>query len=265
MKRQFFGKNPITVGLALLLGCTIAGEPLVAIAQHYIPPKRGIPGRLEGAGTRGPKSVREPKTTGDSRCLQSTHSLTVLVPVDKFSTTVSTTPTFFWYLAETSAKTAEFRLLDEADQEVFMDTISLKAQPGIMSYVLPKRAAPYIASGKEYRWEFSLICDADRFSVNPLVEGVVQYIEPSIALTDATSKAKTFRDLAAVYAEQGIWHDALLTLAQQRCDRPNDLTLKMSWATLLRSVQLGELTQAPLTATCTALKNTTFNSQSEQP
>ncbi len=39
--------------LSLLLGLLVVGTPLVAFAQSYNPPKRGLPGRREGAGTRG--------------------------------------------------------------------------------------------------------------------------------------------------------------------------------------------------------------------
>jgi Domain of Unknown Function (DUF928) len=245
MKRYSLWKNPVTLGLATLLGCAIASEPLVAIAQQYIPPRRGIPGRREGAGTRDPFG---------SSCVDTPIKLVALMPPDQFGATLSNRPTFFWYVSNASATASEFRLKDENDADLLVKTIPMKGRAGIVSFQLPENVANLLEPQRDYHWQVSLVCDPDTPSANPTVEGIVQRVQPNAAMADAVAKAKGWRELTTLYAEKGLWHDALQTLAEQRCVYPNDVELRASWTTLLRSAQLDGFTQASLAATCSAFK-----------
>jgi Domain of Unknown Function (DUF928) len=248
---NFFGKNLITLSLAIVLGSVIVSEPLAAIAQHYVPPRRGIPGRREGAGTRAPQTHNSQTTP-----LQ-TLRLMPLIPEDQFGVTISNTPTFFWYVPNTSAKTSQFRLVNTLDdQEVLVETIPLTGKAGVMSYQLPAPITELLTLGKEYKWQVSLVYDSENPAANPFVEGVVQRVEPNLALTEAITKTRDVRGLAILYAQQGLWYEALQILAEHRCDRPDDFASKVGWASLLKSVRLGEFAQAPLTDACTPFKTT---------
>lgn len=229
-------------GLALLLGVAIAGAPLMAMAQQYNPPRRGIPGRREGAGTRSP----------NGRCIQGQKPFTVLAPTDNVGSSTSQTPKLFWYVPVTVAKTAEFRLLSSTDQEIYTTTVALNGVPGVVSLQIPGEVTARMEPGKDYRWQFSLNCTPGDPSKNPFLEGIVQRVEANSALMDALTLATTARDRASVYASAGIWQDAIATLAEQRCAQPNDRTLRTSWNTLLKSVELEKFAQEPLTPSCPA-------------
>jgi len=231
----------LRVGLATTLGLAIARLPLLTVAQQYVPPRRGIPGRREGAGTRFPG------------CVTGQKPLMPLMPVDNFSATTAKTPTFFWFVPETQAVVAEFRLLDFADQELYTTTAAIPRQAGVISVQVPATIAAQMQPDRIYRWQFSLRCNLSEPSENPFVEGVVQRVERSPALQNALNTAVTPRDVAAVYANAGIWQDAIATLAEQRCLNPKDINLQTSWTTLLRSVQLEKFADAPLMKNCSAI------------
>jgi hypothetical protein len=244
-------------GVAVLLGFGIACEPFVAMAQ-YIPPKRGIPGRREGAGTRSPLCFTEQRP--------SMATLMPIAPLDQFGATVSKTPSFFWFVPATVARSAEFRLVDNYDQELFVQAIPLDGKAGIVSYQLPETLTTRLEMGRQYRWQFGLLCNADDLSPSLFVEGYVERLDPTATPADASTNSRvtlaqvleqttTLSDRAIVYAKAGIWQDAITALVEQRCLRPNDAKLKASWVTLLSGqyVKLEQFSQEPLTATCEAL------------
>lgn len=219
--------------LSSVLSVAVCSTPLLAIAQEYRPPQRGTPGRREGAGTRG-------------TCLRGSKLLMPLTPIDNFSATVSSSPTFFWYVPRTAAQTAEFALLDSNDQTLYKTIIKLPNTPGIVSLNLPTNVTSSVLTiGKDFHWQLSLLCDPSQPSVNPFVEGVVQRMKPSAALVSQLKKA-TVHDRPAVYATAGIWQDAIATLAQQRCANPQDPRLAASWSRVLQSVQLEDFAKEPL-------------------
>ncbi len=242
MVRPGFSRRFTTASIALVVGTAIAIFPLVALAQQYTPPKRGIPGRREGAGTRSPNG-----------CVFSKKPLTALSPTDSFSTSTSDTPTLFWYIPQTSAGTGELRITDNSDQDIHSALIRVDGGAGVFSYSLPKSVATAMEPGKDYRWQFALICDSDQPAKNPFVEGIVQRVKTSDVLVSALQKAVHARDRASIYASSGIWQDAIATLAQERCTQPNDPALLESWNTLLKSVRLDAFAKEPLNRTCTTI------------
>ncbi|XHX78252.1 MAG: DUF928 domain-containing protein [Stenomitos frigidus ULC029] len=217
----------------------VCSAPLLAIAQEYRPPQRGTPGRREGAGTRG-------------TCLRGTKLLMPLTPVDNFSATVSSSPTFFWYVPRTVAQTAEFTLLDHNDRTLYKAIVKLPSTAGIVSFSLPTTVTTSVLTvGQDFYWQLSLLCNPSQPSVNPFVEGVVQRMKLPTALASQLKKTSV-RDRPALYASAGIWQDAIATLAQQRCTKPKDPGLSASWTRLLQSVQLEDFAQEPLTQVCSA-------------
>lgn len=225
------GKYFVALGLALGIG--ISGFPIAAFAQEYVPPSRGLPGRREGGGTRG-------------GCLQSGKTLTALMPEANFGQTLSGYPTFFWYVPSVSASTAEFLLLDEQNEEIYQTTFLLEGNDGIIGLSLPSTVDfPALEVGKDYHWYFSIVCDANDRSADIFVEGWVQRIEPDAELVARLETAAP-EERPAIYAESGIWYEAVGALAALRRSQPNSTELLQSWNTLLNSVGLGDLSNKVL-------------------
>ncbi len=151
-----------------------------------------------------------------------------LTPTDGFSATTSSTPTFFWYVPPTIARTAEFSLLDGKDKPLYKTTFNLTSEGGIVGFTLPESVtSSMVEPGKDYYWQFSVLCDPNQPSKNPFVEGVVQRVQPDSTLLAQLQSASP-RERATIYATSGIWQDAIATLAQQRCVNPKTNPLKVA-------------------------------------
>lgn len=207
--------------------------PPITISQRFVPARRGQAPPSAGGATRG-----------DS-CLPKNKQLISLIPQNQVGLTYSTNPTFYWYVPESPAKTAQFLILSDDRTEVFYETtLTLPKRSGIISVTLPT-AAPPLTVGKQYQWFLVLGCDAIDQSANPSVEGWVERITPDAALAKRLQKASP-KERVQIYASNGIWHEAITTLAQLRQANPTDTLTIAGWQELLQSVSLGQVATEPL-------------------
>jgi hypothetical protein len=209
------------------------GGVLVAESLGFKAPARGLPGRREGAGTRGPVTV----------CKQ---PLMALMPETNLGQTLSPYPSFFFYIPATAPQTVQFELVGENEELVYKTTFKTTGKTGVVSISLPDKAGlPPLEVGKDYRWEFSISCNADIPEDDQLVEGWVQRVEPNPALVRDLQKASV-RERVALYASAGLWHETLSALASARRAEPGNSALAADWASLLQSVGLNKIAQEPL-------------------
>ncbi|MDZ8237505.1 MAG: DUF928 domain-containing protein [Nostoc sp. ChiQUE01a] len=202
------------------------------ISQTFKPPKRGAPPVSAGGSTRG------------GSCLTGKKLITPLTPPNKLGLTLGERPTFFWHIPESSVKTAKFLLFADNDQTLFYETsFILPKKSGIVSFTLPD-SAPALAVNKTYHWYMTIVCNAEDSSENPIVDGWVERIKPELALSEALAKAN-LRKLPAIYAEAGIWHEALTTLVQLRRTEPNNLKVRLDWREFFKSVNLSAIASNP--------------------
>ncbi|MBD0395798.1 MAG: DUF928 domain-containing protein, partial [Microcoleus sp. C1-bin4] len=101
---------------------------------------------------------------------------------------------------------------------------------------------PPLEVGKDYTWKFTVVCDAQDRSSDQLESGIVRRVELSAdilrELENADPREKTF-----IYAQNGIWQDALSNLAATRRANPNEPVFQTDWESLLDSVRLREIAQ----------------------
>jgi len=173
-------------------------------------------------------------------------SLTSLVPKNKIGRTVSDYPTFFFYLPQTGAEFAEFILLDEKDDVIYQQDLTIKNLSGVIGVSIPANTnLPPLEVGKKYTWLFSLVCDPEDRSSDHLESGIVRRFEVSANILRELETADP-RQKTVIYAENGIWQDALSTLAAARRANPNDTDLAADWESLLHSVRLGAIAKEPI-------------------
>lgn len=202
-------------------------------AQEFEPSDPGLPGRREGGGTRGGCASQQP-------------SLTALMPSSNFGLTVRAYPAFSWYVPQNGATVAEFVLLDAANTEIYKTLVPVTQQAGVISISLPEDGSvPALEVGKSYRWYFSLVCDPLDRSADSFTSGWVQRVEPSPTLTQALATATT-EEQPDIYAEAGIWYEAVAMLVKLRQQEPQNSALLTQWQTLLSSVGLEKVANQPL-------------------
>ncbi|MBD2326184.1 DUF928 domain-containing protein [Alkalinema sp. FACHB-956] len=229
----------IRSGLLCLVAATLVTVSLadVASAQRFTPKNRGLPGRREGGGTRGAC----PTLQADQRKLQD--SVVAIVPQDNVITTTSDHPTLMWHVPQTSATSASFVLLNEQGDELYSQDFALSGKAGIVRLSIPKTAQS-LRVGQTYQWKFALVCDADDRSGDLVTEG---WIERVNLPEDVQRKLQILpvKEHSNLYAESGVWQEAVNILADLREQNPNP-AVQNDWKSLLQSVDLGDLAQEPV-------------------
>jgi hypothetical protein len=211
-----------------------------SLQVQFVPP----PPPLDLTASRG---RRRGRASHCPDCKQDNLHLTALVPGDHWQSSLALTaaerPTFWFYIpyALTPSRPVEFVLQDAADNYIYKTTFTASGtSAGVVSFSLPERLAP-LEMGQQYHWTF-IIEDP---SNSMFVQGVVQRVALSPILLNQL-KTATPPERVTLYAANGIWHEALTTLAGLRRTNPQDPMLKAAWADLLHAVGLDNVMNEPI-------------------
>lgn len=198
--------------------------------NQFTPPDKGIPGRREGGGTRGP-------------------SLTALMPQTLMGLTVLGRPTFYYYVsAPLKNSTVEFELADEDENTIYKTSFNMNtAEGGIFSISIPEtETSPQLEVGKTYR--LYLTANNADGSFLDFVDGWVKRVELSPSLMTKLEGAN-LEERLSIYEGGAIWYDALAALGELRRSNPGDVELELKWKQLLKEVKLDPLAQQPFLQT----------------
>ncbi|XHX78914.1 MAG: DUF928 domain-containing protein [Stenomitos frigidus ULC029] len=219
-----------------------ASPPKIAspskISLKFKVPKRGAPRSTAGGASRG--SCTAANKPPSQLALKS------LMPNTRLGLTFAERPSFFVYVPQSSAQTAGFLLLSDDDTEVVYETtFALPPTAGVVRFDLPNDA-PAMQVGKQYHWYITTLCNTTTgLSGSPTVEGWLERILPDAALTKALQKTLP-GNRPNLYAEAGIWHETLSTLADLRQQYPQNTRFLQDWREVLQSVGLDAVAAAPL-------------------
>lgn len=219
----------------------------------FIPPVKRNPRRSQGSGSRG----------CDYESLNS-NLVTLLIPSKDYAgQTLSARPTFFWHLSTAVSVPMEFTLVEE---NVGGKTLLKKQidapKPGIIQVNFPQEKAELVP-GQIYRWTVSLVCNPNRRSEDIFFQSWIQRVHPTPELeqklttvgeTSTTLEAtpanasvnespQTLRSRAAIYAEAGLWYNALMTLSTASNTNSEDSALEADFLSILDQVGLSEVVQ----------------------
>jgi Domain of Unknown Function (DUF928) len=209
------------------------------------PPQRGIAGNRAGAAAR-------------TLCPLVSQPLTAIVPEYRsaqenqvWGLTKMEHPTFWFYVpyAKPALVDISFKLQDEsnpADPKIIYQnaTIAPAPTPGMMRIALPKSSTA-LAANKPYHWFLELNMGCTNGQRPIYAEGWIQRMELDRTLSKQIDRA-TPTEKVALYAENGLWHDALSTLANLRAAKPQDPGLSQDWQNLLNAIGLRDLADRPL-------------------
>ena len=192
----------------------------------YKPPLRGAPATRVGGGTR---SVGARPLT-----------LSVLAPNETGFTT-SDRPTVYWYVSETLTHPVELVLTtSEPLKDATPPALEITLQPPIAKGVHALSFADHgvtLKPGIEYQWFVSVVSNPAQRSSDVVAGAAIQRIGDSDAVQIRLKQAPEHR-WPAVYAENGIWYDAIDQLSRQISANPADARLRQQRAALLEQVGL---------------------------
>jgi hypothetical protein len=228
------------------------------------------PPNRSGAGNRGSAASRG--------CGSDTQSLMALapdyqqtislkqgekIPVTKiWGLTTDDYPTFWFFVPydKSSITKMEFVIKDESQKPsktIYRTVLDKPEKPGIISVSTKKAIEPLQVSKtkhqKKYHWflKVKVKCSPQQPAQLKAVDGWVERVNPSSTLAERLQQA-TQEQKAALYAENGIWHNALTTLGEARLAKPKDAPLLADWTSLLNSEELDSLANYPLVNCCQA-------------
>jgi hypothetical protein len=203
-----------------------APPPAAAQGVVYKPPKLGKPAHTVGGGSRG---------TSDKVPV-----LFVVTP-DHVGQTTSAQPSLFWYIDQVpdASMAIEFTLLDEESVEPLVEKILATPKRAGIHRINLADYGVHLAPGTEYEWSVALILDPNERSKDIVATGWIDRVEPSKQLASRL-ESEGRAGSAAVYADEGLWYDAVAALSDEIDRNPADARLRQQRADLLRQVGLDE-------------------------
>jgi len=238
----------------LVLTALVVGRPSGELMAADPAPKNA-PAAPAVANTPAPPPVkfRPPskgtaavRVTGGSRGSGDTAvTLDVLAP-DDVGMTTQEQPSLFWFQSGPSKAKFELTLLQENKAKPIVQVnVDQASKAGIQRLKLSDHGGK-LAVGVEYQWVVALVNDADNRSKDLVASGVIKRVEPSADLKQKITSTPP-SSLPGVYAEAGVWYDALSALSDQIEAHPDDKELHHTRADLLQQVGLKTAARADLT------------------
>jgi hypothetical protein len=252
MKVQFFSFPSNLSQLGKLLGC-VAVIALFLLPEVAIAVKLPKPPRKGAEGNRGSALSRDLCTAEQS--------VTVLAPEYRadattfgvkpkvWGLTVSERPKFWVHISPPNGnvKSVSFMLMakDQTTNNtklLFAKSIKPKSG-GIIGFDFPA-SVPGLQVEQSYMWmvKLNMACTTP----NPLqAKGWIQRVGLSRELNTQIENAAPLQK-AALYAENGVWYDALTILAEQHRVDPSQPDVTGNWSNALNSLGLQEIANQPI-------------------
>lgn len=223
------------VPFGFVLNLILCGSPGQAIGATNSPPSgatlAGVRYRPSNVGAAAVRLTGGSRGTGDDTVV-----LDVLTP-DEVATTLEEQPSLFWFQSNPANARFELTLLQEKQPRPLVHIkIDRSTKAGIQRVKLSDHGAK-LKTGVDYQWVVALVSDPDNRSTDLVASGAIKRIEPSAELREKIKKADP-KALPGIYAEAGIWYDALSSLSDQIEANPGDESLRQTRRELLRQVGL---------------------------
>jgi len=243
-KANMTNNLPRWVSLLAMLGLLVppssGAEPVASApaAKPVVPP---APAVVIYRAAKG--SAPSGRLTGGSRGSGSAAvSLDVLAP-EQIGLTTQEQPSLFWYQSKPSTASFELTVLEPNRIQPLLQIHAAQAtNSGIQRLRLSDHGVK-LAPGVEYQWVIALVSDPENRSTDLVASGFIQRVEPSAEL-QAKVAAASLSALPAIYAEAGIWHDALGQLSDLIDAQPTNASLPLQRAELFRQVGLKKIALA---------------------
>ena len=162
-----------------------------------------------------------------------------ITPSSNFGQTIAEYPLLWVYLPKTSANKVVLSIKGEDQTHHSQTIIHLDGRFGLVS-LQPNLDSSPLEIGKNYLWSVVLVCGD---TPSPNDPGVASWVR-RIAVSDQINENNALEE-AYWYAEQGLWYDALSSLAQSRRSQPNNQDLIDIWAEFLESGGVEGIPTAP--------------------
>lgn len=231
--------NKVTLlwGWIAILGL-LSLTPWVAISQPLQDPPPQTSGR--SGGSRG---------CDTKQATANVPALMLLTPNRTLAKTTAIRPTFAWFIGDATPQPLTFRVYQyEPTRQTVHLVVELRdvvSQPGIMVLSLPE---PALSIGQRYLWQVELVCDPNHPSSNVFAEADVEVVAIASSLQTKLANATSLDDRITLYAEAGLWHDALRLALDRSHEKStiDDRTLVLLRQIGVTDTELNSLKRSPI-------------------
>lgn len=207
----------------------------VEAKMTFVPPRRQAPKtNTVGGGSRGDTCVIGKSNNKNGEIVK-------VLPKSNIGLTTQQHPSIMVYVPQSSAQKAFFSIQDEDFNHYYQTTLQLPPKAGVVEIKIPA-SLPALATGKNYQYSLAMICGVELEPDDPLISGWIQRVQPKSNLVNQKASV----ELASRLASDGIWLDAVSTLAELRKSQPNNQSVVNYWQQLLNSAGLSEIAQEPI-------------------
>ena len=138
----------------------------------------------------------------------------------------------------------EFTLLDEESIDPLVEArLETPTSAGIRRVRLSDFGVR-LAAGREYEWSIAIVVDPDERSKDIVSTGWINRVERADGLGGRLAAAGATGS-AYVFAEEGLWYDAMAAVGDLIEENPLDPDLAELRIALLRQIGLGGVVEAP--------------------
>lgn len=163
-------------------------------------------------------------------------SLLALVP-EHAALTTHAQPSLFWFQSKPAKAKLELALVEPKKAKPVLALTSGSAnQVGIHRIKLASHKIE-LQPDVLYQWTVAIVPDAENRSKDVIAQGVIKRVSSPSGLDEKVENASD-SEKAAMYAEAGIWYDALEAISNAIDAHPEDASLREERASLLKQVGL---------------------------
>ena len=151
--------------------------------------------------------------------------------------TISERPTIYLLTPKVDNGTVVFRMSEEnglTSKRIYRKSFSINNQDGIIAFKIPDDA-PILEVDKKYKLQFDVEYKTEG---SKTVFGYIKRVLPSQKLVDQLKTPTKPIDLAALYAQEGLWFETMQTLAEAQLTLPQSPEITEEWLELLKSAKL---------------------------
>jgi len=202
-----------------------------APAPVYKPPPRGAPGGRMGGGTRG---------------ISGAAVVSILAP-DHVGLTMQEQPSLHWFVTQDVSSPLEITVIEPDRTPPLLEH---RLAPPVRAGIYRLRLADHgvrLEPGVRYQWSVAVVTDPERRSRDLVAAALLERTDVAESLRQQIGRASP-AELPALYAEAGLWYDALTALSDRIEAAPRDRTLHRQRAALLQQVGLRDAAEFDLRA-----------------
>jgi len=192
----------------------------------YTPPKETVAGkRLDGdGGSRNEQKYKLPKW------------LYTLTPTSGKGLTMSAQPSLFTFQSDGVPLEYRVTISEPSNPKPLFIYAASSSAAGIHRVDLSQFNIT-LKPNVDYQWNVAIRPDAKNRSSDLIAKGAIKRIEPPAEVAEKLKTAPS-ADYAAIYAEAGLWYDALAAISDQIAANPQDKELVQMRDSLLQQVEL---------------------------